>query len=55
MTREIAIGMLSVAADGNELLQILEVIASDNWVNLPKLNNTEKGQKRPFFGLIYKD
>jgi hypothetical protein len=30
MTREIAIGMLSVAADGNELLQILEVIASDN-------------------------
>ena len=43
MTREIAIGMLSVAADGNELLQILEVIASDNWVNLPKLNNTEKG------------
>ena len=49
MTREIAIGMLSVAADGNELLQILEVIASDNWVNLLKLNNTERGQKTPLF------
>ena len=49
MTKETAIGMLKVANTGNDLLAILEVIASDNWVNLLKLNNNEKGQKMLLF------